>query len=435
MLKSRLSMPGPLSALNSLLFALWLFATPAATAAGFIEAEPIRVGILHSLTGTTATSEKSVADATLLAIAQINAKGGLLGHPVEAVLADGQSDEDIFAAEAERLISEEHVSVLFGCWTSACRKAVLPVIEHHNHLLFYPLQYEGLEASDNIIYTGAIPNQQILPAVNWAVRTFGSKLYLLGSDYVFPHAANWLIRKQAALLKGQITGERYIPLSGTDMQAVIADILREKPDVILNTVNGSSNVALFHALQTAGITAAQLPVISFSLSTAGMQSIPVNELAGHYAAWSYFQSLPGEINRQFIRKFHQKYPAQVVSDPMEAAWIGVHLWANAVRGAHTWAPDVIQHAVLEQSMAAPEGVVSVDPASHHLWKTVRIGKINGRKQFDIIWSSPKPLRPFPYPLLITRHEADLFLMQLSLDWYGSWSAPAAKHHAVQQEQP
>ncbi|PIP02482.1 MAG: urea ABC transporter substrate-binding protein [Zetaproteobacteria bacterium CG12_big_fil_rev_8_21_14_0_65_54_13] len=383
---------------------------------------PIRVGILHSLTGTMSASEKPVVDATLLAIEEINAQGGLLGHRIEAVIADGKSDEEVFAREAERLISEEHVSVLFGCWTSASRKAVLPVIEAHNHLLFYPVQYEGMEQSEDVIYTGAVPNQQILPTVNWAVRTFGPRLYLLGSDYIFPHAANWLIRKQALLLQAEIVGEHYVKLGSPDMNALIADIRRSKPDVILNTVNGSSNIALFHALKAAGITSKQVPVISFSLGAAGMQAIPADEVVGHYAAWSYFQSLPGEANSRFTRAYHQKYGNLPITDPMEAAWIGVNLWASAVRGARTWSPNVIHHSVLSQSMAAPEGVVSVDPVSHHLWKTARIGKINTNKQFDIVWSSAKPLRPYPYPLLITRHEADLFLGQLNMDWNGHWSS-------------
>jgi len=390
-------------------------------AGAFIETPPIRIGILHSLTGTMSASEKPVADATLLAIEEINAQGGLLGHRIEAVIADGKSDEEVFAREAERLISEEHVSVLFGCWTSASRKAVLPVIEAHNHLLFYPVQYEGMEQSENVIYTGAVPNQQILPTVNWAVRTFGPKLYLLGSDYLFPHAANWLIRKQAQLLQAEIVGEHYVTLGSSDMSALIADIRRTKPDTILNTVNGSSNIALFHALKAAGITSKQVPVISFSLGAAGMQAIQADEMAGHYAAWSYFQSLPGEANERFTRAYHQKYGNLPITDPMEAAWIGVNLWASAVRGARTWDPKIIHHSVLNQSMAAPEGVVSVDPVSHHLWKMARIGKINAGKQFDIVWTSARPLRPYPYPLLITRHEADLFLGQLSMDWGGRWS--------------
>jgi len=403
-----------------------LCATPAFAAAK-PEATTIRVGILHSQTGTMAVSEKPVADATLLAIEQINARGGLLGRRLEPVVADGRSDEAVFASEAARLIDEEHVDVLFGCWTSASRKAVKPVVEAMDSLLFYPLQYEGLEQSDHIIYTGAVPNQQIVPAVNWAISNLGKRVYLVGSDYVFPHVANWLIKKQLHIMQAEQVGEAYVRLGSSAFAPIIAAIRRTHPDVIINTINGDSNIAFFHALKQAGITADKTPVLSFSLAEAGMNSIPVDEMAGQFAAWSYFQSLNSDANRDFVVAFHRRFGPLPVSDPMEAAWIGVHLWADAVRSAGTSDPRVIRDTVLHQSMDAPEGVIAVDQASRHVWKTARIGRVNHQGQFDVVWSSKRALKPFPYPLFVNRDDAEALLNRLYGNWGGQWSAPDRGH--------
>ncbi|MFZ2406888.1 MAG: transporter substrate-binding protein, partial [Methylobacter sp.] len=229
---------------------------------------PIKIGVLHSLTGTMAVSEKPLVDAVRLAVEEINAQGGLLGKPVEIVVADGKSDPDVFAQEAERLIEREHVSVLFGCWTSASRKAVKPVVEKHRHLLFYPVQYEGMEQSANIIYTDAAPNQQIVPGTRWAAQKFGQRVYLVGSDYVFPRTANIIIADLINISGGKILGERYLPLGSADVAAIIEDIARKKPDVVLNTLNGDSNAAFFSALAAAGLS--DLPLVSFSVEEGGM---------------------------------------------------------------------------------------------------------------------------------------------------------------------
>ena len=393
-----------------------------AQAAAASDPAVIRVGILHSQTGTMAVSETPVINATLLAIEQINAEGGLLGKKIEPVIADGQSDEQVFAAEAERLITQEHVDVLFGCWTSASRKAVKPIVEKHEHLLFYPVQYEGLEASDHIIYTGSAPNQQIMPAVSWAVKQFGPRVYLVGSDYIFPHVANWLIKKQLPLIHARMVGEQYILLGSHDVSAVIADIRRLQPDIIFNSINGDANKDFFHALKQAGLTAERVPVMSFSLDEPGISAIPAAEIAGHYAAGNYFQSLPGEANKQFVAAYHQRFGNQPVSGAMEAAWIGVHLWVSAVRSAHTSDAEVIHHSILQQSMHAPEGIVSVDQANRHLWKTPYIGRVNAQHQFDIVWSGAHVLRPVPYPLFVSEHASKALLERLYHQWGGRWSA-------------
>jgi len=388
----------------------------------------IRVGILHSQTGTMAASEKPVINATLLAIEQINAAGGLLGKIVQPIIADGKSDEKVFATEAERLISIEHVDVIFGCWTSASRKAVKPIIEKHKNLLFYPVQSEGLEESDHIIYTGATPNQQIIPAVSWAVKKFGSRVYLVGSDYIFPRVANWLIKKQLPLIHATLIGEKYLHLGSHDVIDIVADIRKQQPDVVFNTINGNTNRTFFHALKQAGIDADKMPVMSFSLAEPGIQQMPVDEIAGHYAAWNYFQSLPGEENRAFVAAFQKRFGDaasgnQPVSDPMEAAWVGVQMWASAVRREHTSDPKVIHHSILHESMRAPEGIISVDQANRHVWKTPYIGRINRQHQFDIVWSGGHAIRPFPYPLFVSRDESKMLLKRLYAGWGERWSAP------------
>ncbi|MBJ7260107.1 MAG: urea ABC transporter substrate-binding protein, partial [Chthoniobacterales bacterium] len=270
------------------------------------EATPIRVGILQSMTGTLAISARPVVDATLLAIEEINAQGGLLGRRLEPVIADGRSDSDVFAAEAERLMTKEKVSVVFGCWTSSSRKAVGPVFEKHNHLLFYPVQYEGLEQSPNIVYNGATPNQQVMPAVSYALANFGPRVFLVGSDYVFPRTANAIIRDQVAALGGEIVGELYMPLGGKNAAPIIDAIVAAKPDVILNTINGDSNIAFFRALREAGVRPDRLPVVSFSISETELPELGAEAMAGNYAAWNYFQSVDTPENRAFLEKFRAR---------------------------------------------------------------------------------------------------------------------------------
>src|SRR5260370_1185565 len=256
--------------------------------------EPIKVGVLHSRTGTMAISEKPVIDATLFAIEELNAKGGIRGRKVEAVVEDGASDWPTFAAKAEKLITQDKVCTLFGCWTSASRKTVKPVFEKQDHLLFYPVQYEGLEESPNIVYTGAAPNQQIIPAVKWCCSSLKKKrLFLVGSDYVFPRAANAIIRDQAADLGAEVVGEEYLLLASADTGDIIKKIQASKPEVILNTINGDSNVAFFRALRAAGITSDKVPTISFSIAEDELTSLNPKDVEGDYAAWNYFHSIAG----------------------------------------------------------------------------------------------------------------------------------------------
>ena len=383
-----------------LLLVLLAFGTVAAVILGQRPSlpEPIRVGVLHSLSGTMATSEQAVVDAVLLAVEEVNAAGGLLGRPLEAVVADGASDPQRFAEEAERLITSDGVAALFGCWTSSSRKAVKPVVEAHDNLLFYPLQYEGLEQSPNIVYTGAAPNQQIIPAVRWAMRELGTRVYVVGSDYIFPRAAGVIIGDLVRTHRGTLLAERYLPLGSDDLDGVAEEIARMRPDVVLNTVNGDSNLHLFRALARAGITAEQVPVLSFSVGEGEMRGWEGIDATGHLAAWSYFQSIEGEENRRFVEAVERRYgPERVTSGPMEAAYIAVRLWAQAVREAGETTTTAVRRAVGRQSLAAPEGIISVDPQTLHLWKYARIGRMRADGRFEILWSSGRAVRPQPFP--------------------------------------
>jgi urea transport system substrate-binding protein len=388
---------------------------------------PIRVGILHSLTGTMSISETPVVEAVRLSIEEINASGGLLGgRKIEPILADGRSDWPTFARESRHLLTDEKVCAVFGCWTSASRKTVRPIFEELGGLLFYPVQYEGLEESPNIIYLGAAPNQQIIPAVKWAFDNLQSRrFYLVGSDYVFPRAANAVIGDQVKALGAQVVGEDYIPLGKTDVQAIVARIVAVRPDVILNTINGDTNLAFFRALRAAGISPAAIPTLSFSIGESELPSLNPSACVGDYAVWNYFQTLDGPRNATFVAAFRKRYGAdRVVSDPMEAAYCAVKLWAQAVEDAGTENTDAVLKTILDQSMAAPEGVMLIDPETQHTWRPVRVGRIRADGQFDIVWDSHRPVRPQPFPLSRTPAEWEHFLDALRTGWNGKWAAPS-----------
>lgn len=391
----------------------------------FAEASrPIKVGILHSLTGTMAISEKSVVDSTLMAIDEINANGGVLGRKIEPIIVDGKSDWPTFAREAESLIKEEDVSVIFGCWTSASRKTVLPVIEKYKHLLFYPVQYEGLEQSPHIVYTGAAPNQQIIPAVKWTMDNIGKRLFLVGSDYVFPRTANAIIKAQVHSLRGEIVGEEYILLGSKDVDDVVRKIIETRPDVIMNTINGDSNTAFFRKLREAGISSSDIPSMSFSIAEDELRTMGTLYFEGDYAAWNYFESIGSTRNRDFIKAFKDKYgDERVTDDPMEAGYFGVHLWKQAVEDAGTDdTAKVIEH-IGDQSFDAPEGIVYIDPENHHTWKNVRIGRIKSDGQFKIVWNTENPIRPVPYPPYRSKAEWNTFLEAMYNNWDRSWANP------------
>jgi len=400
---------------------LWLWITLCLALTGCSgPGRPIRVGVLHSLTGSLAGSERNVADATLLAVEELNQSGGVLGRPLEPYLVDGQSSPQAFAEGARELLEKE-VDVVFGCWSSACRKEVIPILERNQCLLFYPVQYEGLEQSPYVVYTGAAPNQQLLPAVKWASDNIGKKFYLVGSDYVYPHTAHEIARVQIEAIGGEVVGERYVSNSG--VEEAVAEIKATKPDVILNTVNGDTNLLLFSALREAGIDSQGTPTMSLSLSEGLLREISPELVEGDYATWSYFQSLETPENREFVAKFKRKYGADRVTDaPTEAAYFGVHLWAQAVELAQTTDSSQVRLTVVGQAYAAPQGVVCID-SNQHTWKNVRVGQINAQRQFSIVWDSEWPVQPIPYPFFRSQAEWELFLTRLQDQWGGQWQNP------------
>ncbi|HMW16619.1 MAG TPA: urea ABC transporter substrate-binding protein [Accumulibacter sp.] len=372
----------------------------------------LRIGVIHSLTGTMALNETPLVNAIRLAVEEINSRGGLLGREVEMVLADSRSDATVAAAEAERLITTEGVSVLFACWTSACRLAVKPVVERHHHLLFYPVQYEGMEQSPNILYTGSAPNQQVVPGTAWALREFGKRVYLLGSDYVFPRTANMIIRDLVKTSHGQIVGERYVPLGEQqELGRIVAEIAAVHPDVVLNTLNGDSNGAFFDALVAADLL--RLPILSFSVPEDGMKAWGGGRFRQHFVAWSYFHSLPEASNRDFIKAYQSRFGAdQYVTDPAVASYVGVLLWAQTVKEVGTADPQWTNgSSLLRQSVAGPDGVAAVDARTRHLWKRLLIGRVQADGQFTQLFTSQDLMRPSPWPVYRSRAEWQALLEQ------------------------
>lgn len=357
----------------------------------------IKVGILHSLSGTMAISEVSVKDAELLAIEEINAQGGVLGKKIVPIIEDGASDWPTFAEKARKLISEDKVATVFGGWTSASRKAMLPVFEELNGLLWYPVQYEGLEASPNIFYTGATTNQQIVPSVTWLLENRGKKFFLLGSDYVFPRTANKIIKAQLQAEGGEVVGEEYTPLGHTDYSTIISKIKQANPDVVYNTLNGDSNVAFFKQLKDAGITAQDLTTLSVSIAEEEIRGIGADVLEGHLAAWNYYQTTDTPENKAFVEAYKAKYGEdRVTADPIEAGYIAVYLWAAAVEKAGTTDVDAVREAAKGIEWNAPEGKVTVDGDNQHIYKTVRIGEVQADGMFKELWATDGPVKPDPY---------------------------------------
>ena len=345
-----------------------------------------------------AISETTVVDAEMLAIKEINAAGGVLGKQIEPIQEDGASDWPTFAEKAEKLIDQDQVAVVFGCWTSASRKAVLPVFESKDHMLWYPVQYEGQECSKNIFYTGAAPNQQIEPAVDWLLENKGTDFFLVGSDYVFPRTANTIIKEQLTAKGGNTVGEDYLPLGNTEVTPIITKIKAALPNggVIFNSLNGDSNVAFFKQLQGAGMTPDMYPVMSVSVAEEEVRQIGSEFLVGHLASWNYFQTVESPENEKWVSDFKAEYgDDRVTNDPMEAAYIMVYLWKQAVEAAGTTDIPEVRAAAYGQEFAAPEGPVTMN-ANHHLSKTVRIGEVRDDGLFEILWSTEGPIDPVPW---------------------------------------
>ena len=360
--------------------------------------DTIPVGILHSLSGTMAISEVSVRDAELLAIEEINAAGGVLGKQLKPVIEDGASDWPTFAEKAQKLISTDKVAATFGGWTSASRKAMLPVFERNKALLYYPVQYEGLEASPYIFYTGATTNQQIIPGLEFLKEELKVKdLFLVGSDYVFPRTANKEIKAWAKANGMNIVGEEYSPLGNTDYATTVNKIKKANPDAVFQTINGDSNVAFWKQFKDSGLDAKKLPVISVSTAEDEVRGVGIENIVGQYVAWNYYQTTPGAKNEAFVKAYKAKYGAdRVTDDPIEAGYVGVHLWAMAAEKAGSTDVEKVKAASKGLVFEAPEGKVTIDGENQHIYKTARIGKLRPDGLIDTVFESDGPIKPDPF---------------------------------------
>jgi len=361
-----------------------------------VDGDTVKLGLLNSTSGAMAISEQTVRDSLLLAVDEINADDGIMGKQIEVVEEDGASDPPVFAEKINKLLTEDQVAAVFGGWTSASRKAMLPVVEGANGLLFYPVQYEGLEASKNIYYTGATTNQQIIPAMDFLKEEGVETLFLAGSDYVFPRTANKIIKQYAKELGIEIVGEEYVPLDSDDWTTQVAKIAKAKPDFVFNTINGSSNVGFIKAYDEAGLGPDNSPIISVSIAEEEAPAMGA-DVSGQYAAWNYFQSVESPENETFIKAFQDEYGKdRPTSDPMEAAYTSMYLYKNMVEKAKSFCVDDVNAAADGVSFAAPEGEVTINGENHHIAKTGLIGQINDENQFDIVWDSEKPIEPDPF---------------------------------------
>lgn len=356
----------------------------------------VKVGVLQSLSGTMAISEVAVRDSELLAIKEINAAGGVMGKQIEPVVEDGASDWPTFADKIGKLITTDKVAAVFGGWTSASRKAMKPVVEGTNGLLFYPVQYEGLEVSPNIFYTGATTNQQIVPGLDYMKEKGLTKVFLVGSDYVFPRTANKEIKAYAAANGLDILGEEYLQLGDTNVQTVVQKVLDAKPQVVFNTLNGDTNVAFFKELKAKGNTPDKIQTISVSVAEEEVSGVGVDNIAGHLVAWNYYQTTDNPANKKFVAAYKAAYgDDRHTDDPIEAGYNSVYIWKAAVEKAGSFDVDAVKKAAAGLVLETPEGTLTVDAHNHHVYKTARIGKIDPDGLITEVWNSGKPIAPDP----------------------------------------
>jgi urea transport system substrate-binding protein len=409
------------NALKRLAVTAALAATGLVTIVPAFAADTIKVGVLHSLSGTMAISETVLKDVALMTIDEINAKGGVMGKKLEAVVVDPASNWPLFAEKARQLISQDKVAVVFGCWTSVSRKSVLPVFEETNGLLFYPVQYEGEELSKNVFYTGAAPNQQAIPAVEYLMSKEGGaakRWVLLGTDYVYPRTTNKILRAflKSKGVKDTDIDEKYTPFGHSDYQTIVADIKKFAAGgktAVVSTINGDSNVPFYKELGNQGLKATDVPVVAFSVGEEELRGVDTNPLVGHLAAWNYFMSLKNPANDAFKKQWAayakaKKLPGAdrpLTNDPMEATYIGIHMWKQAVEKAKSTDTDKVVAAMAGQKFNAPNGFeVKMDETNHHLWKPVFIGEVQKDGQFNVVWKTKGPIRAQPWSPFIEGNE-------------------------------
>jgi urea transport system substrate-binding protein len=389
----------------------------------YAQGKTVKIGILHSLSGTMAISETVLKDTVLMAVEEINAKGGVMGYKIEPVVVDPASNWPLFAEKARQLITQDKVAVTFGCWTSVSRKSVLPVYEELNSLLFYPVQYEGEEISKNVFYTGAAPNQQAIPAVEYLMSKDGGgakRWVLLGTDYVYPRTTNKILRaflKSKGVAEADIM-EEYTPFGHSDYQTIIANIKKfaseGKKTAVVSTINGDSNVPFYKELGNQGLKATDVPVVAFSVGEEELRGVDTKPLVGHLAAWNYFMSIKAPANDDFTKKWaayakakniagHKDKP--LTNDPMEATYIGIYMWKQAVEKAKSFDVAKVTKAMGGQTFKAPSGIVSkMDEKNHHLHKAVYIGEVTADGQFNVVWKTKGPVKAQPWSPFIAGND-------------------------------
>ena len=410
---------------RSFLKALTLSASIAAIGMplGASAADTIKVGILHSLSGTMAISETALKNVALMTIEEINASGGVMGKQLEPVVVDPASNWPLFAEKARQLLTQDKVAVVFGCWTSVSRKSVNPVFKELNGLLFYPVQYEGEELEKNVFYTGAAPNQQAIPAVEYLMSEEGGgakRWVLLGTDYVYPRTTNKILRAflHSKGVKDEDIMEEYTPFGHSDYQTIIANIKKfasaGKKTAVVSTINGDSNVPFYKELGNQGLKATDVPVVAFSVGEEELRGVDTKPLVGHLAAWNYFMSVKNPANAAFIKKYKAWAAANgvpnadtvVTNDPMEATYVGIHMWKQAVEQAKTTDVDAVIGALGGQTVKAPSGfTLTMDKTNHHLHKPVLIGEVRSDGQFSVVWKTDEPIRAQPWSPFIPGNES------------------------------
>jgi urea transport system substrate-binding protein len=380
----------------------------------FAQDKTVKVGVLHSLSGTMAISETVLKDVALMAFDEINAAGGVMGYKIAPTVVDPASNWPLFAEKARQLITQDKVAVVFGCWTSVSRKSVLPVFEELNGLLFYPVQYEGEELSKNVFYTGAAPNQQAIPAVEYLMSKDGGgakRFVLLGTDYVYPRTTNKILRAflHSKGVQDKDIDEKYTPFGHSDYQTIVADIKKFSAGgktAVVSTINGDSNVPFYKELGNQGLKATDVPVVAFSVGEEELRGVDTKPLVGHLAAWNYFMSVKNPTNAEFTKKWaayakKKSLPGQkdkpLTNDPMEATYIGVYMWKQAVEKAKSFDTDKVVAAMGGQTFKAPDGfTIKMDEKNHHLHKPVLIGEVKADGQFNVVWKTPGPIKAQPW---------------------------------------
>jgi urea transport system substrate-binding protein len=380
-------------------FALVSVAGPTMMRGAFAQQDVVKVGILHSLTGTIALAEASVVDAEKLAIDEINAAGGVLGKKIVPVVEDGASDWPTFAEKARKLLGQDKVAAVFGCYTSASRKAVLPVFEQAKGLLYYPTYYEGQEQSPNILYTAHEATQQCVQGCNWLLENRGKTFYLIGSDYIWPRVTNKIARPTIVKGGGSVLGEEYMPLGSTSFGSTINKIKAVKPDIILSTIVGGSNVAFYKQLKAAGVNMKKTTVMAFAVSEEEVSGIGNENVQDVLTCMSYLQSLDNPANKKFVSAFKAKYgQKRVTGDTLACAYTAVYLWKMAVEKAKSFDVDKVIAASANLEFTGPEGLVRFHGSNHHLWKQARIGAFGADGQVNMIYESPL-IEPNPFPTI------------------------------------